>query len=302
MSDQHNTASGYGFGIGVYLVWGLVPLYFKLLDHVGAVETVAHRIVWSVGLLLALLLVLGKVGNLGTIFRNRHTLLALTASAVLIGINWLVYIYAVTHEHILAASLGYFLNPLLNVVLGTVLLKEKLRPATLAAIILAAIGVAILAVSALDTLWISISLAVSFGLYGYVRKITDAGAIEGLAVETLLLSPLCLAYLVWLGMAGGLMFGTNMETDMLLIFSAAVTSIPLMLFAAAAKRLTLTTLGFIQYVAPSMVFLIGAYVFNEPLNTGQVICFLLIWAGLALFTFDSIRTAHTNRARRRAAA
>lgn len=302
MSDQHNTASGYGFGIGVYLVWGLVPLYFKLLDHVGAVETVAHRIVWSVGLLLALLLVLGKVGNLGTIVRNRHTLLALTASAVLIGINWLVYIYAVTHEHILAASLGYFLNPLLNVVLGTVLLKEKLRPATLAAIILAAIGVAILAVSALDTLWISISLAVSFGLYGYVRKITDAGAIEGLAVETLLLSPLCLAYLVWLGMAGGLMFGTDMETDMLLIFSAAVTSIPLMLFAAAAKRLTLTTLGFIQYVAPSMVFLIGAFVFNEPLNTGQVICFLLIWAGLALFTFDSIRTAHTNRARRRAAA
>ncbi len=302
MSDQHNTASGYGFGIGVYLVWGLVPLYFKLLDHVGAVETVAHRIVWSVGLLLALLLVLGKVGNLGTIVRNRRTLLALTASAVLIGINWLVYIYAVTHEHILAASLGYFLNPLLNVVLGTVLLKEKLRPATLAAIILAAIGVAILAVSALDTLWISISLAVSFGLYGYVRKITDAGAIEGLAVETLLLSPLCLAYLVWLGMAGGLMFGTDMETDMLLIFSAAVTSIPLMLFAAAAKRLTLTTLGFIQYVAPSMVFLIGAFVFNEPLNTGQVICFLLIWAGLALFTFDSIRTAHTNRARRRAAA
>lgn len=302
MSDQHNTASGYGFGVGVYLVWGLVPLYFKLLDHVGAVETVAHRIVWSVGLLLALLLVLGKVGNLRTIFRNRRTLLALTASAVLIGINWLVYIYAVTHEHILAASLGYFLNPLLNVVLGTVLLKEKLRPATLAAIILAAIGVAILAVSALGTLWISISLAVSFGLYGYVRKITDAGAIEGLAVETLLLSPLCLAYLVWLGMAGGLMFGTDMETDMLLIFSAAVTSIPLMLFAAAAKRLTLTTLGFIQYVAPSMVFLIGAFVFNEPLNTGQVICFLLIWAGLALFTFDSIRTAHTNRTRRRAAA
>ncbi|RED16794.1 EamA family transporter RarD [Parasphingopyxis lamellibrachiae] len=302
MDDQQNTTAGYGFGIGVYLVWGLVPLYFKLLDHVGAVETVAHRITWSVGLLLALLLVLGKVRNLGIIFRNRRTLLALTASATLIGGNWLVYIWAVTHEHILAASLGYFLNPLLNVVLGTVLLKEKLRPATLAAIILAAIGVAILAVSALDTLWISVSLAVSFALYGYIRKVTDAGAIEGLAVETLLLSPVCVAYLIWLGMAGGLMFGASLETDMLLIFSAAVTSVPLMLFAAAAKRLTLTTLGFIQYVAPSMVFLIGAFVFNEPLNSGQLLCFALIWAGLALFTFDSIRTAHANRTRARLAA
>lgn len=302
MSDQHNSASGYGFGIGVYLVWGLVPIYFKLLDHVGAVETVAHRIVWSVGLLFLLLLVLGKVRNLGAIFRNRRTLLALTASATLIGINWLVYIYAVTNEHILAASLGYFLNPLFNVGLGTILLKEKLRPATLAAIILAAIGVLILAISALDTLWISLSVAVSFALYGYVRKITDAGAIEGLAVETLLLSPLCLAYLVWLGFAGGLMFGTDRDTDLLLIFSAAVTSIPLMLFAAAAKRLTLTTLGFIQYVAPSMVFLIGAFVYHEPLNSGQVLCFVLIWTGLALFTLDSIRTAHSNRARARLSA
>lgn len=302
MSDQQNTAAGYGFGIGVYLVWGLVPLYFKLLDHVGAAETVAHRIVWSVGLLLALLLALGKVRTLGAIFRDRRTLLALTASAALIGVNWLVYIWAVTNEHILAASLGYFLNPLLNVLLGTLLLKEKLRRAALAAILLAATGVAILAISALDTLWISLSLAVTFALYGYVRKITAAGAIEGLAVETLLLSPLCIAYLAWLGMAGGLMFGTDRETDMLLIVSAAVTSIPLMLFAAAAKRLTLTTLGFIQYVAPSMVFVIGAFVFNEPLNGGQLLCFGLIWAGLALFTFDSIRAAHANRMRARLAA
>jgi len=301
MSDQQNTRAGYTFGIGVYLLWGLVPLYFKLLDHVGAAETVAHRIVWSVGLLLMLLLALGKMRGLGTIFRNRRTLLALTSSATLIGINWLVYIWAITHEHILAASLGYFLNPLFNVALGTVLLKEKLRPATIAAIILAAIGIAILATSALDTLWISLTLAVSFGLYGYIRKVTDAGAIEGLAVETALLSPLCIAYLIWLGVTGGLMFGTDMETDMLLIFSAAVTSIPLMLFAAAAKRLTLTTLGFIQYVAPSMAFLIGVFVFKEPLNSGQIICFALIWTGLALFTFDSIRTARTNRTHARIA-
>lgn len=302
MSDQQNTPSGYAFGIGVYLLWGLVPLYFKLLDHVGAFETVAHRIVWSVGFLLVLLLLLGKTGSLRTTIRNRRTLLALTASATLIGVNWLVYIWAVTNEHILAASLGYFLNPLLNVALGTVLLKEKLRPATIVAIILAAIGVAILAISALDTLWISITLAISFALYGYIRKVTDAGAIEGLAVETALLSPLCIAYLIWLGVTGGLMFGTDTQTNSLLILSAVVTSIPLMLFAAAAKRLTLTTLGFIQYVAPSMVFLIGVFVFKEPLNSGQIICFVLIWTGLALFTLDNLRMARANRARARVAA
>ena len=302
MSEQQNTPAGYAYGIGVYLFWGLVPLYFKLLDHVGAAETVAHRIVWSVGLLLILLAVLGKLGSLRATWRNRRTLVALTISAALIAVNWLVYIWAVTNEHMLAASLGYFLNPLLNVVLGTLFLQEKLRPATIIAIALAAIGVAILAWSAWDTLWISATLAVSFALYGYVRKITDAGAIEGLTVETALLSPLCIAYLVWLSMSGGLMFGTDTETDILLIVAAAVTSVPLMLFAAAAKRLTLTTLGFIQYIAPSMVFVIGAFVFDEPLNTGTIACFLFIWTGLALFTIDNIRQARTNRLRARALA
>ncbi|MEO1169126.1 MAG: EamA family transporter RarD [Pseudomonadota bacterium] len=295
MNEQQNTPAGYAYGIGVYLLWGLVPLYFKLLDHVGAVETVAHRIVWSVGLLLILLAALGKLGSLRATWRNRRTLFALTISAALIAVNWLVYIWAVTNEHMLAASLGYFLNPLLNVVLGTLFLQEKLRPATIIAIALAAIGVAILAWSALDTLWISATLAVSFALYGYVRKITDAGAIEGLTVETALLSPLCIAYLAWLGMSGGLIFGTDIETDMLLIVAALVTSVPLMLFAAAAKRLTLTTLGFIQYIAPSMVFVIGAFVFDEPLNTGQIACFLFIWAGLALFTIDNVRMARAKR-------
>ena len=300
MSERQNTLAGYSFGIGVYILWGLVPLYFKLLDHVGTVETVAHRIVWSVGLLLILPFALGKLGSLRATYRNRRTLLALTISAALIAVNWLVYIWAVTNEHMLAASLGYFLNPLLNVVLGTVFLREKLRSATIIAIGLAASGVAILAWSALDTLWISATLAVSFALYGYVRKITDAGAIEGLAVETALLSPLCAAYLIWFGMAGGLMFGTDIETDMLLIFAALVTSVPLMLFAAAAKRLTLTTLGFVQYIAPSMVFVIGAFVFDEPLNTGQIACFLFIWTGLALFTIDNVRMARANRIRKRA--
>lgn len=299
MSEQQNTSAGYAFGLGVYFLWGLVPLFFKLLVHVDAFEIVAHRIIWSVGLLLILLLALGKLGDLRATFAKPRTLLALCASATLIAINWLVYIWAVINDHILAASLGYFLNPLLNVALGTVLLKEKLRPATIAAIALAAIGVAILAASALDTLWISLTLAFSFGLYSYVRKVTNAGAIDGLAVETALLSPFFIAYLVWLGVNGRLMFGSDIETDILLILAALVTSVPLMLFAAAAKRLTLTTLGFIQYIAPSMVFVIGVFVFNEPLNNGQLACFLFIWAGLALFTVDNFRDARSNRQRAR---
>lgn len=302
MSEQQNTSAGYAFGLGVYFLWGLVPLFFKLLVHVDAFEIVAHRIIWSVGLLLILLLALGKIGDLRATFAKPRTLLALCASATLIAINWLVYIWAVINDHILAASLGYFLNPLLNVALGTLLLKEKLRPATIAAIALAAIGVAILAASALDTLWISLTLAISFGLYSYVRKVTNAGAIDGLAVETALLSPFFIAYLIWLGVNGELMFGSDIETDVLLIFAALVTSVPLMLFAAAAKRLTLTTLGFIQYIAPSMVFVIGVFVFNEPLNSGQIACFLFIWAGLALFTVDNLRDARSNRQRARAPA
>ncbi len=297
---QQNTRAGYAYGIGVYLVWGIVPIYFKLLDHVGAVEIVAHRIVWSVIFLAGLLAVLGKLRGLFPIFRNPRTMLALGTSAVLIAINWLGYIWAVNNQHILAASLGYFLNPFVNIVLGTLLLKEKLRPATMLAIGLATIGVAVLATSALDTLWISLTLAFSFGFYGYVRKITDVGAIEGLAVETTILAPAFLAYMLWLGAAGGLAFGQGWQTDTLLIFAAVVTSVPLMLFAAAARRLTLTTLGFIQYLAPSLQFVIAAFVFNEPLNSGQIVCFACIWAALAIFTIDSFRAARARRAVSRA--
>ena len=296
MTHEQDSRAGLAYGVGVYLLWGLVPLYFKLLDQVGAFEIVAHRIVWSVVLLMGLLAALGKFGPLIAAFRNPRILLALTASAILIATNWLVYIWAVTHEHILATSLGYFLNPFVNIALGTVLLRERLRPATVAAIALAATGVAILATSALDTLWISLSLAFSFGLYGYVRKVTNVGAIEGLAVETTVLAPFFLGYLVWVANTGTPAFGGgDFGIDALLIFSAVITSVPLMLFAAAARRLRLTTLGFIQYIAPSIVFLIGAFVYGEPLNAGQVICFALIWAALIVFTIDNVRQARTRR-------
>jgi chloramphenicol-sensitive protein RarD len=293
MSEQQNSRSGFAFGIGVYFLWGLVPLYFKLLDHVGAVEIVAHRIIWAVGFLALLLLLTSRLASLRSTLRNRRMVVLLGLSSLLIAINWLTYIYAVVESQVLAASLGYFLNPFVNIALGTLFLRETLRPLTIAAVALAALGVAVLATAAFDTLWISLTLAFSFGLYGFVRKVSQAGAIEGLAVETAILTPPSLAYLFWLGAAGGLAFGTDLETDSLLIVSALVTSVPLMLFAAAARRLTLTTLGFVQYLAPSMVFLIGVFIFNEPLNTGQIICFLCIWGAVALFIIDSVRATRS---------
>lgn len=296
MADEQNTRAGYAYGVGVYLLWGIVPLFFKLLDHVGAVEIVAHRIVWSVAFLFLLLIALGRLPQLIAAARNPKMLLTLSISAALIAINWLIYIWAVTNEHILAASLGYFLNPFVNIVLGVTILGEKLRKLAVVAIAIAAAGVALLAFSALDTLWISVSLALSFGLYSYVRKVTDVGAIEGLAVETTLLAPFFLAYLLWLGAQGGLAFrAVDMTTDALLVSAAIVTSIPLMLFAAAARRLTLTTLGFIQYIAPTMAFLIGAFVYDEPLDAPKVICFASIWIAIALFTADNVRQARSRR-------
>lgn len=300
-TQQQDGRAGYAFGIGVYLFWGLVPLYFVLLTGIDAIEIVAHRILWSVPLLLILLAALRWLPRLRTALTSPKILRALAVSAVLIAINWLVYIWAVTHQHVLAASLGYFLNPLINVLLGTALLGERLRPAAILAIIIAAAGVAILAFGALDTLWISLTLAFSFGTYGYVRKITEVGAIEGLAVETMILAPACLGYLFWLASQGTLAFGTDPVMDALLVFSAVITSTPLMLFAAAARRLTLTTLGFLQYIAPSMAFLIGVFILDEPLETAQIICFALIWTGLAIFSIDNLRAARRRRALARSA-
>ncbi|MEQ9661320.1 MAG: EamA family transporter RarD [Parasphingopyxis sp.] len=301
MERQGNSRAGYAFGVGVYLVWGLVPIYFKLLDHVGAIEIVAHRIIWSVPFLLLLLALIGRIGHLRAAMLNGRLIGTLAVSAVLIAINWLVYIYAVTTEHIVAASLGYFLNPFVNIALGTLLLGERLRPAAKVAIFVAAVGVSILAVSALDTLWISLTLACSFGLYGYVRKVTEVGAIEGLAVETGILAPLFVIYLIWLAGNGGLDFARfGAPTVGLLLGAALVTSIPLMLFAAAARRLTLTTLGFIQYLAPSLAFIIGVVIYDEPLNWGQIVCFGLIWTAIAIFVADNYRAARKRRAVRTA--
>ena len=269
-------------GLGAYLIWGVVPLYFRLLRDVPPVETVAHRVCWSVLLLFGILLARRRLGAITAVVRQPRVLAALALSAALIFANWLVYIWAVVNDHLVQASLGYFLNPLLNVALGLAVLKERLNRGQAVAVALAVVGVTILVVASADGLWVSLVLAGSFGLYGLIRKLVPVGALDGLAVETALLAPLCLGYLLWANARGTLYWGTDHGVDALLIASAFVTSVPLLMFAAAVRRVPYAVIGLLQYLSPSLVLLQGVFLFGEPVSTAKWVCFALIWAGLAI--------------------
>lgn len=286
---------GIAAGMGAYLTWGFLPLYFLVLDSVSPLEIVASRIIWSLCLLLVILTLRGTLGHFGQILNDGRVMLTLAATSALIAINWLVYIWAVHDNHVVAASLGYFLNPLANVLLGFVVLKERLRRLQWMALALTTIGVAIMAVSALDTIWISLALAASFSLYGLIRKMAPVTALQGLAAETLILAPFSLAYMGWLAAVGSLAFGANPMTTGLLVLSGVVTSVPLLLFAVAAKRMTYATLGLLQYITPTLQFLLGVLVFGETLTAGQLWSFGLIWAGLILYSTASLHQARAEQ-------
>lgn len=296
MSDQPARA-GLLLGLGAYLLWGVLPLYFKAIDHVPPTALVAHRVLWSLLLLGALVAVLKRWSALSAGFRNPRLLGVLTATSLLIAVNWLVYIWAVVNDHVLEGSLGYYLNPLVNVLLGVLLLKERLTRAQTAAVILAGTGVAVLALGAGDGLWISLALAGSFALYGFLRKVAPIEAIEGLTVETLLLAPVALGWLLWLDHQGQAAIGADPTTNLLLILSGGVTAVPLLLFTAAARRLPYSTLGFLQYVAPSIQFLLAVFLFGEAFTPAHMVCFGAIWTALAVFAAEGVRT---NRAKARA--
>ncbi|HTG37603.1 EamA family transporter RarD [Sphingomonas sp.] len=274
---------------GAYLIWGLLPLYFLLLKVVDAGEIVANRVVWSLALLFAIVALMRRGGRLRLALSSGRTLRLLTLSAALISVNWLVYIWSVQHAHVLEASLGYFLNPLVNVVLGVLVLRERLSRPQMAAVVLAALGVLVLALEAGDGLWISLTLAITFGLYGLVRKVAPVESIEGLTIETLVLTPFAIAYLLWLGGRDALTFGDDMVTTALLVVAGVVTAIPLLLFAAGARRLPYSVLGLLQYLAPTLQFLLAITLLGEHMTTAHAICFALIWSGLAVFVMGSIR-------------
>jgi chloramphenicol-sensitive protein RarD len=284
------------YALGAYAIWGFVPLFFKLLSGVPPVEVLAQRIVWSLPLCFLIMVLRHQIGEYLTALRDWRVLRMLLASSILIALNWLVYIHAVFTDHVLAASLGYYLNPLVNVMLGMIFLGERLSRLQALAVVIAGTGVAILLAGALDTLWISLTLAFSFGTYGLIRKVVPVGSLPGLAIETTLLLPLAAAaagYYMWLGDGRG--FGSGAEISWLLAAAGVVTAIPLLLFATAARRMSYAALGFVQYLAPSIAFLLSLFIFDEPLKPAQLACFLLIWASIAVFSFDMWRKMRAGR-------
>ncbi|WP_106638628.1 EamA family transporter RarD [Allosphingosinicella vermicomposti] len=288
-ASQPSHRSGIWLGIAAYSIWGFLPAYFKLLAHVDPVELVAHRILWSLLFLAVLLTVWRRWKTLAAALRTPRVVAILAATAALIAINWVVYIWAVLNGHVLEGSLGYYLNPLVNILLGVAILKEKLTRPQIAAVALAGIGVAILAAGAGEGLWISLTLAFTFATYGLLRKIAPVEAVEGLSIETLILTPLAFFWVMTLHAQGASGLDMGSGTTILLIVSGAVTAVPLLLFTAAAKRLPYSTLGFLQYIAPSLQFLLAVLAFGERLTTSHIVCFGLIWTALAIFAADGVR-------------
>jgi chloramphenicol-sensitive protein RarD len=259
----------------------------------------AHRIVWCCLLVFAWLAVRGELAAVRAALANPASRLRLAASAILISVNWLIYVWAVNNGHVVDASLGYFINPLLNIVLGVYLLGERLNRAQWSAVSLAAIGVVYLAVVVGRPPWIALSLAASFGLYGLIRKIVSVDAVPGLATETLLLSPFALGFLIWAGQDGtGALGHSSAGVNALLVGSGLVTALPLALFAYGARLIPLSSVGLLQYIGPTLQFLIGVFVFHEPFPRARAIGFMLIWAALAIYAADSLwRSRHGARFR-----
>ena len=282
---------GLVLGISAYAFWGILPIYFKALRAVPSVDIVAHRILWSVPILALLLSVAGAWDEVGAALRNRRAMLLLGVTALLIGANWLLYVYAVNSGHILAGSLGYYLNPLANVLLGRIVLKERLSWLQWAAVALAAAGIAALAAGALGQLWISIALCLSFASYGLLRKIAPVDATAGLAIETALLAPFAAAWLVWSFSSGQPTFGDSSADIVLIAVAGVVTTVPLLLFTAAARRLPYSMLGMLQFIAPTLQFLIAVLLYGEPFTTAHAIAFGAIWAALGLYVVAIVRHA-----------
>ena len=290
MADTAHPRAGLIYGIGAYTLWGVLPLYLHLLRSVPPAQVLSHRVLWSLLLLGAVVIATQRLRPLLAAARGRM-LLMLTASAALIAVNWFVYIWAVANDHLVEASLGYFINPLVNVAMGTLLLGERLGKLQAAAIGIAGIGVLILAASGGGALWISLSLALSFGFYGLIRKIAAIDALGGLTIETAILAPLALAVLLYAGGNGTGAFGRDTTMELLLVLAGPVTAAPLLMFAAGARRLRYTTMGLLQFIAPTLQFLEAVLIYHEPIRTAQLATFALIWVGCGLYAWSSIVAA-----------
>lgn len=284
-----NDAAGIWYGVLAYTAWGILPLYWKLLHGIPAHEILAHRIVWSFAFVSLILLASGGWRTLVTALADKKRLLFVFLAGFLISLNWFTYIFAVNTNHVIEASLGYFINPLVVVVMGVTILKEKLTGWQYAAIILAALGVLIIAVQYGRIPWIALFLAFSFALYGLIKKLIPVDSVTGLALETFAVMPLALAYIVSLQRKGaGALGAVPMETLVILAGTGAVTAVPLLLFARGVQRSKFSMIGFLQYIAPTLSLILGIFVFKEHFALSHFISFCFIWAALAIFTLSNV--------------
>ena len=291
MTPDHDPApSGLPHAIGAYLLWGLLPLYLMLLRHVPPIELVGWRVVFTLPVCLLAVLASRQVAQLGAALANRKVLVLLAASACMIAINWAVYFMAITGGHVFAASLGYYINPLANVLAGTLFLGERLSRPQWLAVALAGLGVSLLAWGARDMLGISLALAGTFATYGLLRKFVSASSLSGLTIEAAFLLLPALAVVAWYARTpGGISMGDDPRTSVLIALSGIVTAVPLLLFATAARRMDYSALGFVQFLSPTLAFVLGLLVFREPLRPIQLACFIVIWTAIAVFIWDMWR-------------
>ncbi|MEX2630718.1 MAG: EamA family transporter RarD [Tistlia sp.] len=296
MPEERQTLAGCLFATAAYLFWGFSPIYFKAVAGVPPEQILAQRIVWSLLLLLLLVTVARRWSGVAASLRQGRTLALLTGSTLLISVNWFTFIWAIEAGRVLEVSLGYYMNPLVSVLLGVAFLRERLGRWQWLAALLAAVGVTNLALQTAGFPWVSLVLACSFGLYGLLRKLTPLGAADGLLLETALLAPLALGYLLYLDAAGLGAWGSAGATlDLLLVLSGPVTALPLVFFASAARRLSLTVVGFFQYIAPTVQLLLAVLAFGEAFTDAHLVTFLCIWAAVLLFTGSAWRRARDRR-------
>lgn len=296
MPQQDQSKSGVINAICAYTIWGLAPIYFKLLQQVPATEILMHRVVWSFVLLVAIILAMGNWPKVKAVFQQPRTMIWLGITAVILATNWLIFIWAVNNNYILEASLGYYINPLFNVALGMIFLGERLSKWQGIAVLLAFVGVMIQLVSLGTVPYIALALAASFGIYGLLRKKLMVDSVSGLFIESAWLMPAALIYwMLFLDTPTSDLMENDTNLNLLLIAAGLVTTAPLLFFTGAAKRLTLATLGFFQYIGPSIMFIIAISVYHEPLVFEKLITFAFIWSALVIYSLDSYRKHRANK-------
>jgi chloramphenicol-sensitive protein RarD len=301
MPQNEDSLRGLAFAVTAYAMWGFLPIYMKWLAHVPPVEVIAHRVIWSVPVAAAVLIVLSRTSDLMVALRSPRMLAQGALTAALISANWLIYVWAIQAEQTLDAALGYYINPLFSVLVGAFLLGERLNLAQMLAIALAAAAVAILTWQAGRLPLAALGLTVSWGLYAYCKKSLPIGPNQGFLLEVLILLPLGLGFVIWLMATGqGHFLMGNAGDTWLLIGAGVVTAVPLIIYANGAKLLRLSTIGILQYIAPTLIFLVAVFVFGEPFGRGEMIAFPMIWAALVIYSVTLLRQARRTAAERAA--